>query len=128
MSKKYLAYKGLKFTIEWYVDENGNSQSRDYLLDLDKTSQQKVFYLFKRMADFGKINDITKFRNEGDSIFAFKPQPERFLSFFVKDNKIIVTNAFRKKSNKLPKNEKEKALKYKTNYLKRTAKGEYYEK
>lgn len=48
------------------------------------------------MADFGKINDITKFRNEGDTIFAFKPQPERFLSFFVKDNKIIVTNTFKK--------------------------------
>ena len=128
MSKKYIAYKGSKFTIEWYFDRNGNCQSREYLLDLDSTSQQKVFYLFKRMADFGRINDKTKFRNEGDSIFSFKPQPERFLSFFVKGNKIIITNAYRKKTNKIPKNEKEKALKCKNDYLKRTTEGKYYEK
>ncbi len=128
MNKKYIAYKGLKYIIEWYIDKKGSCQSRDYLLNLDSTSQQKVFYLFKRMADFGKINDKTKFRNEGDSIFAFKPQPERFLSFFVKGNKIIITNAFRKKTNKIPKDEKGKALKCKDDYLKRTSEGKYYEK
>jgi phage-related protein len=99
------------------MDEEGESQPKDYLLKLDSSSQQKVFYLFKRMADFGKINDKTKFRNEGDQIFAFKPQPERFLSFFVKGNKIIITNAFRKKNDKLPKNEKEKAIRCKSDYL-----------
>ena len=128
MKKKYVAYKGEKYTIEWYIDEKGESQSLEYLLNLDPRSQQKVFYLFKRIADFGVINDKTKFRNEGDSIFAFKPQPNRFLSFFVKDAKIIITNAFMKKTDKLPKNEKIKALKYKEDYLKRTAEGKYYEK
>jgi hypothetical protein len=34
------------------------------------------------MGDFGKIYDITKFRNEGDGIYAFKPQSDRYLSFF----------------------------------------------
>lgn len=128
MKKKYVAYKGEKYTIEWYIDEKGESQSLEYLLNLDPPSQQKIFYLFKRIADFGVINDKTKFRNEGDSIFAFKPQPNRFLSFFVKDAKIIITNAFMKKTDKLPKNEKIKALKYKEDYLKRTAEGKYYEK
>lgn len=41
--------------------------------------------------------------------------------------KIIVTNAFRKKGQKLPKNEKELALKYRADYLLRTKAGEYYE-
>ncbi len=53
--------------------------------------------LFKRMGDFGIINDKTKFRNEGDKIYAFKSQPNRFLSFFIEGRKIIVTNAFKKK-------------------------------
>jgi phage-related protein len=128
VNKKYIAYIGEKYTIEWYMDEEGESQPKDYLLKLDSSSQQKVFYLFKRMADFGKINDKTKFRNEGDQIFAFKPQPERFLSFFVKGNKIIITNAFRKKNDKLPKNEKEKAIRCKSDYLKRIEDGKYYEK
>ena len=89
--------------------------------------QKKVFYLFKRMGDIGKINDINKFRNEGDQIYAFKPQPDRFLSFFVKDN-VIITNAFRKKSEKLPINEKLKALRSKEDYFKRSNEGKYYEK
>lgn len=127
MKENYIAYKGTEYTIEWYFDEKGNSQSKDYLLNLSPSAQRKVFYLFKRMADFGKISDKTKFRNEGDAIFAFKPQPERFLSFFVKDKRIIITNAFRKKTDKLPKNEKEKALKCKADYLKRTKEGKYYE-
>jgi hypothetical protein len=53
--------------------------------------------LFKRIGDFGKISDITKFRNEGEKKFAFKPQQDRFLSFFFVGKKIIVTNGFRKK-------------------------------
>jgi len=39
--------------------------------------------LFKRIGDFGKISDKTKFRNEKDGIYAFKPQPDRLLSFFL---------------------------------------------
>jgi len=58
--------------------------------------------LVKRISDFGKIFDITKFCNEGNDIYAFKPQPDRYLSFFVIDKKIIVTNGFCKKTDKLP--------------------------
>jgi phage-related protein len=128
MSKKdYIAYKGKIYTIEWYYDESENSQAHTYLLELDPEMQKKVFYLFKRMGDDGKINDIRKFRYEGDKIYAFKPQPERFLSFFVTGKTIIVTNAFRKKSDKLPENEKIKALNYKESYIRRTKEGKYYE-
>jgi len=75
--------------------------------------------LCQRMGDFGKINDITKFRNEGDGIFAFKPQPDRYLAFFKKGSKIIVTNAYRKTSDKMPKKEKVLALKNREDYLSR---------
>ena len=128
MSKKdYIAYKGKIYTIEWYYDESDYSQAHNYLLELDSEMQKKVFYLLKRMGDNGKINDITKFRYEGDKIYAFKPQPERFLSFFVTGKTIIVTNAFRKKSDKLPENEKVKALKYRESYIRRVKEGKYYE-
>jgi phage-related protein len=126
--KDCIAYEGNFYTIEWYVDESGKSQALDYLMELNPEMQKKVFYLIKRIGDNGKINDITKFRNEGDNIYAFKPQPDRFLSFFVKDKTIIITNAFRKKTDKLPENEKTKALKYKDNYLLRVKEGKYYEK
>lgn len=72
--------------------------------------------LVKKMGDFGVIFDKTKFRNEGDGIYAFKPQPDRYLCFFFVGKKIIVTNAFHKKSDKLPKSEKDTALKNMANY------------
>lgn len=123
----HIAYKGSEFTIEWYYDANGKSQALEYLMNLDTSMQQKVFCLFKRMGDFGKISDKTKFRNEGNQIFAFKPKPDRFLSFFTKGKRIIVTNAFHKKSNKLPRDEKRKALEFRKDYLKRVKEGSYYE-
>jgi len=82
--------------------------------------------LFKRIGDFGKISDITKFRNEGEKIFAFKPQPERFLSFFYAGKKIVVTNGFRKKAQKLPQKEKILAVNRMKNYDLRIKSGDYY--
>ena len=82
--KETIAYKGPAFTIEWYHNENGNSQPLDYFNNLTIEEQAEALVLFKRMGDAGKINNTTKFRNEGDKIFAFKPKPNRFLCFFCK--------------------------------------------
>ena len=95
--KEYVSYEGPCFTIEWFYDEQGVSQALEYFNGLNDAQKRKVLMLFKRIGDFGRISDITKFRNEGDKIFVFKPQPDRFLSFFYTGKKIIVTNAFQKK-------------------------------
>ena len=125
--KEYIAYEGEQFTIEWYFDGKGISEPLHYFEELSELEQDRTFYLFKRMGDFGKISDRTKFNNEGDGFYAFKPQPHRFLSFFVIGKKIIITNAFRKKGDKLPKAEKELAAKRRIDYLERAEKGYYYE-
>ena len=70
--------------------------------------------------------ESTKFRSEGDKIFAFKPQPDRFLSFFNTGKKVIVTNAFHKKSKKLPTKEKILAIKRMNSYSSRVKIGDYY--
>ena len=57
-----------------------------------------------------------------------KPQPDRFLCFFCKGKKIVVTNAFEKKQDKLPVSEKQRALGIKKNYEKRVEEGIYYGK
>lgn len=123
---EYIIYEGDHFTLEWYYDEKGNSSAFKYFEALSAVQKRKALLLFKRMGDFGKISDITKFRNEGDKIFAFKPQPDRFLSFFCIGKKIIVTNGFLKKGQKLPKAEKEIALKCKADFAKRTKANDYY--
>jgi len=124
--RDYKAYHGKKYVIEWYFDENGYSQALIYFENLSPDRQDNVLYLFKRMGDFGKILDITKFRNERDGIYAFKPQPDRFFFFFFKGSKIIVTNAFQKKQDKLPPDEKRIALTCKEQYEIRITKGKYY--
>jgi len=90
-----IAYKGLKYTIEWYFDKKSKSQVLEYYSALTPLERRKVLMLFKRMGEFGKINDKTKFRNEGD---------------------------------KLPKNEKTKAINYRIDYSFRTEKEIYYGK
>ncbi len=127
MDREYIVYEGDFFTIEWYFSKNGKSQAFEYFQKLDKGRKKKILYLIKRIGDFGKISDKTKFINEDDGIYAFKPQPDRFLSFFTSGKKIVITNAFAKKTSKLPKNEKELALKNRADYIFRVQKGEYYE-
>lgn len=46
------------------------------------------------MGEIGKIQDVTKFRKEGDKIYTFKPQPHRFLSFFVEGEKNYCDKSF----------------------------------
>lgn len=125
--KQYIAFKGSKYTIEWYYNENGNSQALEYFKDIDNEYKEKLFFLFKSLDIIGTIKNKEKFNYEGDSVYAFKPVPNRFLCFFFEGNKIIITNAFHKKQQKLPKNEKEKALKAKKDYEQRVKGNNYYD-
>jgi hypothetical protein len=124
MPKEYVAYIGQEFTIEWYYSPSGESQALHYYQELDTSDRIKVLKLFKLMGDIGKISDQTKFRNEGDKIYAFKPQPHRFLSFFVEGKKVIIT----KKQDKLPQGEKDRAVNSMNLYRQRIKEGTYYEK
>lgn len=125
--KEYIVYNGAKFVIEWYFDYKGQSSALDYFESLNDDEQIKALSLFELMGTIGTIKNKTKFNYEEDKIYAFKPQPHRFLCFFFSGGKIIITNAFHKKTNKLPKGEKEKALKYKDDYELRNQRGDYYE-
>jgi phage-related protein len=109
-------YTGPIFTIEWYYDQKGYSQAYDYFLKTSQEQKRKFLILANKIGDFGKIYDKTKFTYEGDKIYAFKPQPDRYLLFFTKNKKVIVTNAFWKKTQKMPRNEKELAIKNMNEY------------
>lgn len=123
----YIAYEGNEYTIEWYFDAKQQSEALDYYNSLNKDERIQLLKLLKRMGDSGAIKDITKFRNEGDKIYAFKPQPDRFLCFFYEGKKIIITNGYRKKQQKLPIKEKENALNKRDDYTNRIKTGDYYE-
>ena len=126
-SLEYIAFEGSKFTIEWFFDKKGKSLALDYFNELNDAEQIKLLSLFELIGNIGEIKNKTKFRNEGDKIYAFKPQPHRFLCFFFAGSKVIVTNAFHKKTDKLPATEKERALKMKDNFEMRIKEEDYYE-
>src|ERR1700719_4191436 len=127
MKKEYVVIEGEAFTIEWYYTSSGKSPAKEYFEALDRDRKLDAFTLFKTMANVGQIRNIQKFRHEGDKIYAFKPRPDRFLCFFFSGKKIIITNAFEKKQDKLPLNEKKKAQSYQEDYESRAKKGEYYD-
>jgi len=127
MIKEYLAHQGDIFTIEWYFDKRGRSQALEYFEKLSLSRKKKLIHLYLLLGDIGKIFNEEKFRYEGNQVYALKPAPDRFLCFFFDGKKVIVTNAYEKKSSKMPTREKERALKYKEDYKKRCKGGIYYE-
>lgn len=126
--KQRIAYEGQEFTIEWYFDEKGRSQALEYYNLQSDERKRKTLNLIRLLAEQGKIFDKTKFMYEEDGIYAFKPQPDRYLCFFFKGKKVIITNAFVKKTQKLPNVEKERALRVRDNFEARIKEGTYYEK
>ena len=128
MAKDFIAYKGQKLTLEWYFNAQGKSESLEYYEDISRDRQKKIGNLFRLLGDSGKIFNKEKFRNEGDQIYAFKTSDDRFLCFFFDGAKVVITNAYEKKTQKMPAREKERALKAKADYTKRIKDGIYYEK
>lgn len=125
---QHTAYAGSEFVVEWYFDEQGKSQALAFFNRQPLEKKRKLLNLLRLIGDHGKIFDESKFRNEGNGIYAFKPQPDRYLCFFFEGKKIIITNAFIKKCQKLPLREKDTAVKAHGNYKNRIKEGSYYEK
>lgn len=127
MKKQFVAYPGNKFTIEWHFDRRGKSTALEYFQDLPIERKKKLFSLLRLLGDLGKIANKEKFRYEGNKIYALKPSPDRFLCFFFDGARVIITNAYEKKTAKIPAREKDRALKVKNDYTKRCTEGAYYD-
>ncbi len=126
--EEYVFYQGKKFQIEFYYDENGELPAKEYFESSEYHVQIKLLALVKYMAENGKLFDITKFRqvDKNNKIYEFKPKSERFFNFFYDGQKIIITNAYRKKGQKVNKKELERAINIKKDYEFRTKGGVYY--
>lgn len=128
MNPIFIAYQGEKFTIEWYIDQSGKSSAQSYYNKLPESQKKKFTHLLYTICLCGKVFNQEKFRYEGDHIYALKIAPDRFLCFFYDGKKIIITNAYEKKCDKMPNQEKQKALNAMVDYIKRCKGGFYYGK
>jgi len=125
----YIFYQGEKFQVEFYFTETGEIPAKEYLEKESLGVQVKLAALVKYIADHGILFNRTKFRKVDlkENIFEFKPLDHRFFSFFYEGKKIIITNAYRKKSQKVSKRDLEKAKNVKKTYTNRLKEGVYYE-
>jgi len=128
MTNKFIAHKGSEVIIEWYFNERGESSALKYFEKLSTSRRKKIVHLWYLLGGGVPRLNKEKFRYEGNKIYAIKASQDRFLCFFFDGSKIIMTNAYEKKSAKMPKRVKEKALNARKSYKKRCQEGTYYEK
>ena len=53
--EKLIAYRGKKFSLEWYFNTQEKSEALEYFTELTHERQKKVVHLFCLLGDMGKI-------------------------------------------------------------------------
>ena len=133
--KRILVYSGKYRIVEFYKDIRNNIPALDYYKTLTKREKAELYALLRRLTDRppGEFLPETKYRVEDkeNSIYALKFGNNRYLNFTTSAKKIIITNGFKKKTQKLGKREKKSikfAIKAREDYFIRLKEGIYYEK
>ena len=128
---EYVFYRGKRFQVEFFFDATGYIPAKEYLEGLgEQKALVKLAAFVKLIADEGMLYDEQKFRivDRKEKIYEFKPAGHRFFNFFYTGGKIIITNGYAKKSQKLDKRELSRAVRLKRDYIERVSQGKYYEK
>lgn len=118
----------MAYEIIFYENEKGESEILDFLEQLRKKSHsnkdakiqynQATFYI-ELLQNNGLIlpNNITK--HIDDNIWELRPGNNRIFYFYSDENCFVLLNHFRKKTQKTPRREIEKAKRYRDDYLSR---------
>lgn len=111
------------FEIVFYQRTNGECPVSDFLDSLNKVMRFKMMHQMDLLELYGNHprGDYSKFVDEG--IFELRAQTRtditRIMFFFDENHKIVLTNGFVKKTQKMPMSEFELAKKYRADYLSR---------
>jgi len=111
-----VAYRGISFTIEYARQANGDVPGLEFFNSMDPRWQARIFSLFRRLGDAGRIENREMFRKETGEFFAFKAFQARLLCYFRADRRVVVTHGFRKKTDNIRKQEFERAGRIKDDY------------
>lgn len=114
------------YNVEFYETQDGKSQIWEFLEDLrikaatskDARIQHKQASLYIELLQQNgtRLNEnITKHLEDG--IWELRPGNNRVFYFFFQDNTFVLLHQFRKKSQKTPKHEIEKAKRERDDYL-----------
>ncbi len=100
----------MRFEVEFYEKENGNQPVREFIISQEKKMIAKILDMINLLQD----NRLFELRIKSGSNIS------RIIYFFYVDRCIILTNGFVKKTQKTPRIEIDKALRYKYDYLSRS--------
>ena len=113
------------YTIEFYENANGESELWDFLEELRKKSssnkdcriqyKQIIYYIELLQNNGARLPDnITKHLD--DDIWELRPGNNRVLYFFHKDDTFVLLHSFRKKTQKTPRREIDRAKSERDDY------------
>lgn len=109
-------YRGKQFNVCALIVEK-HCLVQEFIDELQELDQMKILVLLKYAGDYGPPRNLEKFKKLEDDIWEFKSFQVRLLCFFDKNQLIILTHGFVKKSKKTPKSEIEKAKRLQKEYL-----------
>lgn len=116
----------MKFNIEFYATEDGRQPFCDFYSNLDKQTKAKVLGAIELLKEYGTELRAPVTKAIGEGLFELRVKYEKIqirnIFFFFSGKKIIVTNGFIKKTQKLPLKQKKMALKYKKDWIRRFGK------
>jgi len=112
-----------EFEIIFYTTDKGETPVADFLDSLDKRMRAKMLLSIRVVRENGHQARMPYSEELEDGIFELRAKSgsdiSRVLYFFMIGRKIVLTNGFIKKTQKAPKNEIEKAKRYRDDYLSR---------
>lgn len=117
----------MEWNVEFYKKENGDIPVMDFLLSLEPKMRAKAFSEIELLEKHGanlrepytKPLKGDKYKNVFELRVKFSSNISRIFYFTFKNNTFVLLNGFIKKTDKTPKRELDKAIKYKEDYERR---------
>ena len=111
------------YTCYYYKKANGRVPAKEFINSLDINTRSKFFFKKALLEHYGAKLPRPHASYLKDDIFELRFQGQeghiRVLYFFTFKKRIILTNGFKKKSNKTPENELSLAIESKKDFLDR---------
>ena len=115
-----------QYDVEYYELASQRCPFSDYLDGLSEKAQAAILYEVQMLADYGPELRAPHSKPVGKGLFEIRAKSGdgalRAFYFFLKGNRIVITNGYVKKTQKMDKIEYKLALGYKADYMDRNSK------
>lgn len=113
--------------VEWYKLPNGEAPARTYLDSLDRKLRSKTLRTIGFLEEKGHLIGEPDSKYLEDGTFELRTtmgdNTGRVLYFFCVGDRAVLTHGFKKKTQRTPRREIERAKRCRKDYMARTAKG-----